>query len=88
MRQKVMKMKAIVLTIVMGMLACASLSADEISQADIKWKAAVEKKIAAGPTTISTPVEARAKIVQDLAKQAGKKSELVKTDRGYQVKVM
>jgi hypothetical protein len=81
-------MKTIILTMLMGLLAAATLTAEDLSQTDLKWKAAVEKKIAAGPTTISTPQETRAKLVQDLAKKAGRKSELVKTERGYQVKVL
>jgi len=81
-------MKAIVLTLLISFLAGVSAIAEDISQADAKWKAAVEKKIAAGPTTISTPQESRAKLVQDLAKQAGRKSELVKTGNSYQVKVL
>lgn len=69
------------------MLAAASLVAGETDSADQKWKAAVEQKIGAGPTTISTPSEERAQIAKALAEKLGRKSEVQKTEGGYRVVV-
>jgi|DewCreStandDraft_4_1066084.scaffolds.fasta_scaffold61462_1 hypothetical protein len=69
------------------MVTGVSLAAD-LNEADQRWKAAVEQKIAAGPTTISTPSEQRMKLARQIAAQKGRKSEVTKTDAGYRVKVL
>ena len=75
--------------IILGTLVAGSaLAAEKPSDADQKWSAAVEKMIAAGPTTVSTPSEKRVQIVKDLAQKAGRKTEVAKVEKGFRVKVL
>jgi hypothetical protein len=76
------------LGIVLGVLVAGSaLAIEQPSEADQKWGAAVEKMIAAGPTTVSTPTETRVQIAKQLAEKAGRKIEVTKVDNGYRIKV-
>jgi hypothetical protein len=59
--------------------------AGELSEADKKWSVVVEKMIAGGETTVSTPSESRAKLAKDLAAKQGKESTIEKTTAGYKV---
>ncbi len=59
----------------------------ELSKADQKWSEAVEKMIAAGAATISTPAESRAKLAKELAEKRGRASKIEKTEKGYKVVV-
>ena len=58
-----------------------------LDAADQKWSAAVEKMIAAGNTTISTPLEKRAEIARQLAGKAGRKAEVSKVDGAFRITV-
>lgn len=69
------------------LLASSAFAGDTTNDADQKWSAAVEKKIAAGNTTISTPSEKRAEIAKQLAEKAGRKAEVSKVETGYRIKV-
>lgn len=61
--------------------------AGEPSKADQKWSDAVEKMIAAGTATISTPVESRVKLAKELAEKRGRECKVEKTDKGYKIVV-
>ena len=83
-----MKTKTIGALLLATFVAAGAGLAADLSEADQKWKVAVEQKIATGPTTISTPSEQRVKIAREIAAQKGRKSEVTKTDSGYRVKVL
>ena len=59
----------------------------ELTEADKKWGGAVEKMIAEGATTISTPVESRAKLAKEIAAKQGRQSQIEKTSTGFKVTV-
>ncbi len=59
----------------------------ETSEADQKWSQVVEKIIAQGTTTISTPSEKRVEIAKQLAQKAGRSVEVTKSESGYRIKV-
>ncbi len=61
--------------------------AGEISAADQKWLSAVEKMIADGKTTVSTPSKERADILKEWAGKKGYAVELTKSDKGFQAKL-
>ncbi len=68
-------------------LVVPAFAAETASDADKKWSDAVEKMIAAGSTTISTPVERRVEIARKLAEKAGRKVEVVQVDKSYRITV-
>lgn len=68
-------------------LVVPAFAAETVSDADKKWSDAVEKMIAAGSTTISTPVEKRVAIARQLAEKAGRKVEVVQIDKSYRITV-
>lgn len=74
--------------IILGLLVTGTaLATEKPSEADQKWSAAVEKMIAAGPATVSTPSEKRVQIAKQLAEKAGRRVEVIKADNGYRIKV-
>ena len=81
-------MKRLEVLIAVGLLVAGAASAADLSDADKKWSAAVEKMIASGATRISTPDENRAKIAADLAQKQGRQAKTVKTDAGYAVTIV
>lgn len=78
-------MKKLIIVIAVGLLTGVTYGG-ELSKADQKWSAVVEKMIEEGATTISTPDENRAKLARRLADKHGRKSTLEKTEKGYRVK--
>lgn len=74
--------------ILLGLLVAGGAFAGEnLSEADQKWSVAVEKMIAAGSATITTPSEPRAQLAVRLAKKAGRKADLERAEKGFRVKV-
>lgn len=67
--------------------ACLADTTTTTKSADKKWSEAVEKMIAAGPTTISTPSESRAELAKSLAEKAGRKCEVKRIATGYRIEV-
>ena len=76
-------LKALLLAVALATPAFAG----ENSPADQKWAEVVEKIIAQGSTTISTPSEKRVEIAKQLAQKAGRKVEITKSDSGYRIRV-
>lgn len=68
-------------------LVVPAFASETASDADKKWTDAVEKMIAAGSTTISTPVEKRVEIARQLAEKAGRKVEVVRTEKSYRITI-
>ena len=79
-------MKAYKVLLVGGLLTAFTCAA-EISDADRKWGEAVQKMIAAGPATLSTPSESRVELAKSLAKKAGRKCEVERVATGYRIVV-
>ena len=77
-------MKTIKWFIVACLLATAAY-AEDLSEADKKWVQVVDKMIAEGATTISTPAENRVKLAKDLAAKHGRDCQVEKTDSGYKI---
>lgn len=75
------------ITLISACLLTGISYAGELSKADQKWSEAVQKMIAAGAATISTPVESRAKLAKELADKRGRESKVEKTDKGYRIVV-
>ena len=66
-------------------LAGTAFAGTSLDAADQKWSAVVEKMIAAGNTTISTPLEKRVEIAKQLAEKAGRKAEVAKVDGAFRI---
>jgi paraquat-inducible protein B len=82
-----MKIKSIrALATVCLFVTTAALASDN-TEADKKWGAVVEKKIAAGSTVISTPDADRVKLASNIAKKYGRSTKVDKTDTGFRVTV-
>lgn len=78
-------MKKFALLAAVCVLTATSTFATELSKSDRKWCAAVEEMITAGPATIATPNENRAKLAKQLADKHGRESKIEKTDKGYKI---
>lgn len=61
------------------------VNAGELSDADQKWKNAVDQMFAQGATTISTPSESRVEIAKELAAKHGRECRVEKTAAGYKI---
>src|SRR6478736_2470009 len=59
--------------------------AGQPSEADQKWLAVVQKKIADGQTRISTPVEERVTLLKDWAGKNGYTVAVTESERGYRL---
>jgi rRNA maturation endonuclease Nob1 len=68
-------------------LVTPAIAGETLNDADQKWSAAIEKIIAAGNTTISTPSEKRVQIAKEVAEKAGRKIEVSKSENSYRIKV-
>lgn len=79
-------MRTITTLIAVGLLATAAF-AKELSDSDKKWGEAVRKMIAAGPATISTPDENRAKLAKEIADKEGRESKIESNGKVYKVVV-
>jgi hypothetical protein len=80
-------MKTLQLLLLGFVLVVPAFATETVSDADKKWSEAVEKLIAAGNTTISTPVEKRVEIARKLAEKAGRKVEVVRAENSYRITV-
>ena len=74
-------------SLMVGCLLAAFTCAAETTDADKKWSEAVQKIIAAGPTTLSTPSASRAELAKSLAEKAGRKCEVERVAAGYKIVV-
>lgn len=68
-------------------LTGTAFAGPSLDEADQKWSAVVEKMIAAGNTTITTPLEKRVEIAKQLAEKAGRKAEVAKVDGAFRITV-
>ncbi len=82
-----MSMKKMIVALLGTTLVSLNLVALEASPADKKWCEAVEKKIANGPTEISTPSETRVQLLKAQVAKQGRTCEVTKTASGYRVAV-
>lgn len=74
------------LAIVFGLSLVASASfAANLSDADQKWLAAIDKKIQQGQTEISTPSEARLTLLKTWAAGKGFSTQVQKSGQNYRV---
>jgi len=80
-------MKTLKALIAVCLLAAVASFAAELSETDKKWSEAVEKMVAAGSATISTPDESRAKLAKEIANRLGRESKTEKTEKGYKIVV-
>jgi hypothetical protein len=79
-------MKKLVLLAITGMAAMNLVVAGPAaSEADQKWLAAVEKMVAKGEKSISTPVEARTQLAKDWAKKNGYSVAVTKIGSSYRL---
>lgn len=81
-------MKTLPVLLLVLSLTAPAIAGEALNDADQKWTAAVEKIIAAGNTTISTPSEKRVELAKQLAQKAGRKVEVSKTENSYRIKVL
>jgi hypothetical protein len=78
-------MKKLTLFLLSGLLLASVAVAGELSEADKKWAAAVEKMIEKGVAKISTPDANRADLAMELAKKHNRTGKIQKTEKGYDV---
>ena len=83
-----MKLKPFLALAALCLLTTLVTLARELTPADRKWSAVVEKKIASGPAVISTPEAARAELATNIAKKYGRTSRVEKTETGYRISVL
>ena len=86
--QSIVKMNTLQLLLLGIVLTTPAFAGEALNEADQKWTAAVEKIIAAGNTTISTPSEKRVELAKQLAQKAGRKVEVSKSESSYRIKVL
>ena len=80
-------MKNIRISLAILVAAVIPVIAAEPTEADQRWAKAVEQKITAGPTTVTTPSEVRANLAKAIAAKLGRLCTVTKTDAGYLVDV-
>ena len=78
-------MKKMPLVLAMSLLTSVAALAGELSAADKKWAAVVEKMIQEGAEKVSTPNSNRANLAVELAKKQNRTGTIQKTDKGYDV---
>ncbi len=81
-------MKRTVLLVVAALFTASVMLAGELSEADLKWKSAVDKMIQNGVAEISTPSATRVGIVKELAAKYGRKVQVAQTaNNSFRVKL-
>ncbi len=80
-------MKKLVILVLGCLLVSSAAFAGEATGADQKWLAAVEKMVAEGKTTVSTPKEERVKLLKDWAAKNGYSVTLIQNDQGFSVQL-
>jgi len=80
-------MKRIILAAVGCFFALNLALAGELSAADQKWITVVEKMVAEGQNTISTPNKDRIELLKDWAKKNGYAIQVAANNQGYRVTV-
>lgn len=78
-------MKKISLILAAGLLTAFVATAGELSEADQKWSAAVEKMIEKGTEKISTPDVNRAELAVKLAEKLKRTATITRKDKSYEV---
>ena len=73
------------LSLFLASLVVCTAFAGELSEADQKWSAVVEKMIEKGADKISTPDANRAELAAKLAKKYNRTTTTQKDDKGYTV---
>lgn len=79
-------MKNYIIIAALGLLTSVAALAGETSPADQKWLTVVQKMIAEGKTTVSTPQKERVDLLKDWAGKNGYTVEENKTENGYTLK--
>ena len=80
-------MKNIRISLAILVAAVLPVIAAEPTEADQRWAKAVEQKITAGPTVVTTPSEVRANLAKAIAVKLGRQATVTKTTAGYSVDV-
>lgn len=78
-------MKRMMLGLAMSLALAGAAFGGELSEADKKWAAAVEKMIEKGTERISTPDSSRADLAVELAKKKNRTASIQKSEKGYVV---
>ena len=80
-------MKKLVVLILGGMLTLNFVALGEPSAADQKWLGAVQKMVAKGEKTVSTPNADRVSLLKDWSAKNGYSVKVTKTETGYSLEV-
>ena len=72
-----------VLLLTIATLTHSGAFAAEVSEADQKWVATVQKLVATGTTKLTTQSRARVELIKTLEKKLGKKVRAEKTESGF-----
>jgi hypothetical protein len=78
-------MKQISVIVLATALISGVAFSEELSSADQKWAAAVEKMLEKGVSEVSTPDAKRAKLAVDLAKKQNRVGRIEKKDSGFRI---
>jgi hypothetical protein len=88
MQSDIYTMKKSAPVVLCSLLVSLALAAPaEIKPADQKWLDAVQKMVAKGEHTVSTPKEDRANLLKAWGKEHGYTVKIAKTDTGYKIEV-
>jgi hypothetical protein len=80
-------MKNLIAVVFGCMLAVSATLAAEPSAADQKWLSAVEKMVQKGERRVSTPIEARANLLQEWAGKQGYTAQVKKEANKFTVQL-
>lgn len=78
-------MKALIATLVVCLLGFQAVLAGEVTEADKKWVAVVEKMVSEGQTTFSTQSPERVQLAKQVAGKLGRKCDVTQGVDGYRI---
>jgi hypothetical protein len=80
-------MKKLALLLLGSSLAFNFAALGEPKEADQKWLETVQKMVAKGESKVSTPIEARANLLNEWGSKNGYSVKSTKTETGYRIEV-
>ena len=80
-------MKKLAVVLLGCVLTFGATAGDQPKEADQKWLKAVEKMVAGGERTVTTPKEERVNLLKDWSSKNGYSVKVTKTETGFSVEV-
>lgn len=79
--------KLLALTYICILTTSGVLAGNPPSEADQKWLQAVEKKVTAGESKVSTPVSARVELLKQWASNNGYTAQVTQSESSYRIEL-